>query len=183
MNYEPELNQADIWKIQEYDIEWLRLKAQKETCRKAFKQLTQLKIENSEHLTKRYIDNCRSIGDLSYINSFISFMKKYYSEELDAINNSLLNSKVKIKEEGDFMDDEQPDESAVLHKRPIKKRNVPKKYKDLMINIGRSFSLSVNELNDNFENVKTMIQFNSFIGRSQASSSKLIFSIFKYYKK
>jgi transcription elongation factor SPT6 len=153
MNYEPELNQADIWKIQEYDLEWMKLKVQKESCRKAFKQLSVLKIENEEHLNKRYIDNCRSLSDLSYINSFISFIKKYYSEELEAIN-SQFNSKVKIKEEGDFMEDEQHEESAVLHKRPIKKRNVPKKYKDLMINIGRSFSLSVNQLNDNFEKMK-----------------------------
>lgn len=165
MNYEPELSQGDIWKIYELDVEWRKLKLVKEQNRKNFDQLRGLKFDNEELLIKKYIENVRSVEDLWYIESFIAYIKKYYSEEIENIKSKQEKEEKEEKDEGNYNDNNTNlinlvDSTTIkntnqnIHIRPTKTKQINKKQRDVLIEIGRSFSLTPIKFAENIDQMK-----------------------------
>lgn len=150
MNYEPELNSMDIWNIYSLHKQYKQLLIQKEVLKQSFSQIKLLNHEGADFLESKYLDKARSIYDLKLINTYINFNKKIYNEDLE-----LLSKKIIVKEEEESINNEK-NKKKVLHKRPVKQREIPKAYRDSLIELGRQFSLTLKQFTTNLDMIKTM---------------------------
>lgn len=151
MYFQPELSSSDVWKIHDLDIEWKRLCQQKDLVKKAFHQIRGLGIDNLEDV-ERGIDTVRTIHDLKYIDQFISFNRRLYTEEL---NNMIVNNDINYIKIKDELDLENQAIENQAHKRPLRKPEMPREKRDKMIEITRQFSLTPLQFSYNLELIRT----------------------------
>ena len=130
--FEPELTDKDIWKLFELDREWKELNDYKVNVIKQFNVVKEYLKGKSEFSQVRYIDNAKSIQELTYMEKRIKFLKELHSD--DQSNKEL-----------------QDEKKIGGYQRPVKKSLIVECVRNRINEYAEQFTMRANDLAVNLE--------------------------------